>query len=88
MAKAKPTTPATIGAERQESTEEKRLRQNLPPPVCPYHPGVECKSKRSEPFFTRYYCPEPGCTYSAKIARPQLDQILARREAQEDFSAR
>lgn len=108
MAKGKPATAATIGAdfansdpesqenaapaEAQESDRDKRLRQNLPPPTCPYcsKPGapVVCKSGRSEPFFTRYYCPnKPRCAYSVKIARPQIDQIMKRHE-QEDFSAR
>jgi len=96
----RPTTPATLGADPQqvdpgsqetaasaESGEEKRLRQNLPPPVCPYH-RVECRSNRSDPLFTRYYCPTAGCTYSAKVARPVIDQVLRRQEAREDFSAR
>jgi hypothetical protein len=72
----------------EESAEDKRLRQNLPPPVCPYH-RVACQANRSDPCFTRYYCPAKDCTYSQKVPRPQLTQILRRREAQEeDYSAR
>lgn len=73
--------------EAEKGQRDHRLRQNLPPPLCPYH-KCECKCNRSDPLFTRYYCPEKGCTYSAKVARPQMDQILARREQEEGFSAR
>lgn len=77
----RPSAPAVA-----ESTRDKRLRQNLPPPVCPYH-QCETRANHSDPLFTRYYCPEPGCGYSQKVPRPQIDEILRRRE-QEDFSAR
>jgi hypothetical protein len=61
-------------------------------PVCPNcsepEEPVLCKSNRSDPFFTRYYCPN-DCGFSVKVARPDLrkrvDQAAA---AEDDFSAR
>lgn len=55
-------------------------RQDEAPPECPYH-HVACKANRSEPFFTRYYCPIDGCTYSSKQPRPLMRRRL-------DFSRR
>lgn len=63
------------------------LRQNAPAPECPYH-KVPCESNRSEPFFTRYYCPEPGCSYSQKVPRQRLAELARRRDEEEGFSAR
>lgn len=75
-------------AKKKETTEEKRLRQNLPPPECPYH-HVPCESNRSDPFFTRYYCPTQGCSYSQKVPRPKIEERIRRAEAEEqDFSTR
>lgn len=89
----KPSTPAALDRPADErpaaaANADGRLRQNLPAPECPYH-HVACKSNHSDPCFTRYYCPTPGCTYSQKVPRPRLAQLVRRREAlEEDFSAR
>ncbi len=56
-------------------------------PICPYH-HCECKSRRSEPYFTRYYCPRTGCSYSEKIPRPTIEKERERAAAQDEFSAR
>jgi hypothetical protein len=77
----KPTdTPPT------EGDDEPRLRQSAAP-LCPYH-GVRCESKRSEPYFTRYYCPEDGCSYSQKLPKPGMAERLQRDRDQEGHSAR
>jgi hypothetical protein len=89
---SRPATPAALDAatrgQPQSPAGDERLRQNLPPPVCPYH-QVACKANHSDPCFTRYYCPEAGCSYSQKVPRPRLAQLVRRRDARdEDFSAR
>ena len=60
-------------------------------PICPYC-AVPCKANRTEPLFTRYYCPTAGCTYSQKVVRPEWQKRLSRQrqkeEAKTDFSAR
>lgn len=50
--------------ERGRQTEDRR-------PICPYH-HKPCTSQRSDNFFTRYKCNEDGCTFSTKVARPQI----------------
>lgn len=55
-------------------------------PLCPYH-KKHCVAKRSDAYFTRYYCPVVGCQYMVKQPRPQLATRLHAEEA-EDFSAR
>lgn len=64
-----------------------RARQSAAP-MCPYHQKTRCVSKRSDPYFTRYYCPEEGCTFLAKIPRPNLPTRLHAEEQQGDHSAR
>ena len=60
-------------------------------PVCPYcstkDKPVRCVSKGSSSFFTRYYCPTEGCSFSIKVARPSLRRRQQRPD-QEDFAAR
>ena len=81
--------PLASTAEQQMTPPDpQRLRQNAPAPMCPYH-KCACESKRSEPFFTRYYCPTERCTYSQKVPRPDVRARLSRARAQEsDHSAR
>ena len=98
--RANPTPDAAPDAAGDES----RLRQGNAP-ACPYcskaakaakdgEPAedaitVICESKRSDPYFTRYYCPTTGCGFAVKVPRPQLRDRLRRAEAAgEDFSAR
>ena len=57
-------------------------------PNCPYHKDTTCESGHSDPYFTRYYCPVPGCTFSVKQSRPRIAQRVEAEAAQEDFSAR
>ena len=89
---------------------EPRGRQTASPPECPYcsKPAtpktadgpampavvVVCVANKSEPFFTRYYCPnrtvkDIACPYSEKVPRPEMqrrmDQAAGR---EENFSAR
>jgi len=61
-----------------------RARQSSAP-FCPYHKKTRCKAGHSDAYFTRYYCPEEGCTYSQKVARPNMPSRLHRAE---DFGAR
>lgn len=67
-------------------------RQQRPAPECPYcsKPGapVVCKSKRSDPYFTYYYCPNDQCTFSQKQPRPALLRTMQKQAAEEDYSAR
>lgn len=56
-------------------------------PVCPYH-RKPCGAGRSDAFFTRYYCPEADCRFSAKVARPALAQRIARDRDGDQYSAR
>jgi hypothetical protein len=51
--------------------EPPRGRQDKPAPNCP-RCQVPCESRRSDPYFTRYYCPHKHCNYSAKVARPEF----------------
>ena len=59
----KPDPPAPRGRQSAApdcprcSTDEKRVR---------------CVARRSDAFFTRYYCPTEGCPFSLKVARPSL----------------
>lgn len=62
-------------------------RQDQPAPICPYH-GVQCTAKRSEGFFTRYYCPEEDCSFSAKVPRPQIKRRVQQDREQDNYSAR
>ncbi len=58
--------------------------------ICPYC-KVKCKSRRSEPFYTRYYCTDEGCSYSVKIPRPILVESAKRRRVpqdEDDYGAR
>ena len=98
-------TPAPLGGAEDQppkvekepaNQDEKRLRQNAPQPLCPYcsKPGspVACKSNRSELYFTRYYCPTDGCTYSMKVPKPKrnMQEDIRRSQRNEDdgYSAR
>lgn len=70
---------------------EKRLRQGNAP-ACPNcsegADAVICQSGGSDPFFTRYYCPN-RCGYSEKVPRPRMLERVRRAKADdEDFSAR
>lgn len=93
MAKLQGKRPATTASiDAGEAPAEKRGRQNLPAPICPYCTAltgapVVCESNRSDPFFTRYYCPTADCTFSQKVARPQIEKAIADHD-REDFSAR
>jgi len=86
---AESTETAEAPAPREKAAPPKkdpgRGRQSAAP-MCPYHPKRRCKAKGSTPFFTRYYCPEPGCTFSVKQPRPEMRTRL--HEDEEDFSAR
>jgi hypothetical protein len=59
--------------------------------ICPYC-NLQCKSNRTEPLFTRYYCPGEGCGYSQKVMKPEALARLNRRQQQaareEGFGAR
>lgn len=87
---SKPVDPPAASKPPEASAEEsKPLRQNLPAPYCPYHKEVQTKANRSEPFFTRYYCPVKGCNFSQKVQREDLAKRVRReRDAEADFSAR
>lgn len=74
-------------AKPAEPAEGQVLRQNAPPPVCPYC-NVACESNRSDPFFTRYYCPTAGCSFSTKVPRPRVEERLRRDRDNEGFGAR
>ncbi len=80
--KADPDTPA---AEEPKGKDQKRARQSAAP-FCPYHKKTRCKANRSDVFFTRYYCPEEGCTFSVKQPRPEMPSRL--HAQQDDHSAR
>lgn len=74
--------PANADARRRPKAPDNETR------TCPYHKEL-LKSNNSTPFFTRYYCPNEGCTYSEKVPRPDVKQQRARAEAAEqDYSAR
>lgn len=83
-----PETNQAGGETQAQPKEDIRLRQNAPIKCCPYHKDVKLVSNRSETYFTRYYCTHPGCNYSEKVPKPQLQQILKREEENEGFSAR
>jgi len=88
VAKTKAKTPEKKPEKKPAETEETRARQSVAP-FCPYHKGVRTKSNNSTGLFTRYYCPEEGCQFSVKIARPNIEAAVKRiREEEEDFSAR
>lgn len=57
-------------------------------PTCPYcsqaKSAVICVAKRSDPFFTRYYCPTAHCSFAIKVARPKARP----RVEQDEFAAR
>lgn len=63
-----------------------RGRQSVQPD-CPYCKKA-CKAGRSTPFFTYYYCQEPGCSFSVKQPRPNMPSRLHQAEQQQDHSAR
>lgn len=67
---AQPPLPTEATAPAQ------RARQSAAP-FCAIHKKTRCESKGSTPFFTRYYCPEPGCRFSIKMARPTIVQEIA-----------
>lgn len=84
--------PEPEGTEAQEATPkaqgpmpdvQPRARQSSAP-FCPYHKKTRCVSRRSDQFFTRYYCPEEGCSFSIKIPRPRIRPA----EEEQDFAAR
>lgn len=84
-------------ARPRESRSQSRRRKLQEPPrprngavmFCPYH-DVQLKAGKSENVFTRYYCPEAGCKYSQKVARPDAQRIYSRDAGQraQDQSAR
>lgn len=77
---AAPEAPPPASAGRQQPSDERR---------CPYHKNVKLTANRSEPFFTRYYCPVDGCTYSEKVPRPDIKQRAQQaQDAEQDYSAR
>jgi hypothetical protein len=80
---------AESGDGRSPTAESGEARAEAP--ICPYC-AVPCKANRTEPLFTRYYCPTVGCTYSQKVVRPEWQKRLSRQrqkeEAKTDFSAR
>ena len=78
-------TPKGSKPTAKPKAKPKRLRQSKQP-FCPYHRKVRCKAGRSDQFFTRYYCPEEGCTFSQKVPRPRRPEDVE--AEQEDFSAR
>ena len=96
-ADTKPASAADTNAASESSepgsSEPERLRQGNAPP-CPYcskegKPPVMCVSQRSDPYFTRYYCPTEGCNFAVKVPRPQLrDRLRRAQEDEKDFSAR
>lgn len=65
---------------------EVRGRQSAAP-FCPYHADTRCRASHSEPIFTRYKCPVPGCSFSMKVPRPEMRRIMDT-PPDEDFSAR
>ncbi len=91
-AKQPPAAPPVIEQAKALANEEPKQQPLAPQsdkPVCPYC-KVSCRSNRSEPYFTRYYCPERGCTYSVKVPRPRMQERLAsdRQAEQGGFIAR
>lgn len=58
-----------IAMSQQRPMDELRPKNNAIV-ICPHH-GIRCLSNRSEPSFTRYYCPSPGCPYAKKETRPK-----------------
>lgn len=67
-----PSAEPTKDAERGRQSDDRR-------PLCPYH-HKPCTAQRSDAFFTRYYCTEEGCTFSTKVARPQILQRVRQAE--------
>ena len=56
--------------------------------ACPYH-KLLLRANKTEALFTRYYCPEEGCTYSEKVPRKSIRQQSEQAQNdQENFSAR
>lgn len=80
-----PENPPEDAAE--QPAESPRARQTSQP-FCPYHKDVRCKSRNSGAFFTRYYCPVDGCTFSVKLPRPEIGQRTREADEEEGFSAR
>ena len=58
---------------------------------CPYC-GERCAANGGDAYFTRYYCPTKGCTFSHKLPKSGLARRLkrdrAREESDKGFSAR
>ncbi len=78
------------GAEKptENVADERRGRQPAgQAPMCPYC-NVVCESKRSEPFFTRYYCPKEGCSFSQKVPRPTIRKERDAVVDQDELAAR
>lgn len=89
-ADTQPPQPSTLNPE-PEGAEPQGPMPNVQPrarqssaPFCPYHKKTRCVSRRSDQFFTRYYCPEEGCSFSIKIPRPRIRPA----EEEQDFAAR
>lgn len=78
-----PNEPTPSEPVKEPKADLPRGRQSNQP-TCPYH-GQRCKAGSSSPWFTRYYCPVEGCSYSEKVQRPALSAQLGE---EEDFSAR
>jgi hypothetical protein len=92
------TPPPTTGAQepavnppapKEARPKRQQAAARSDKPECPYC-KCACESNRSEPYFTRYYCPNKGCNYSVKVPRPNMQQRLAADRAAEQggFSAR
>jgi len=88
MAKKPIDVPKNPPEEAAEQPPEAPRARQTNQPTCPYHPNTQCKSRHSDAFFTRYYCPEPGCTFSVKVARPDIQKRVQQSEEDEGFSAR
>ncbi len=67
--------PASSEPPSTEPAAEAPLLPQADKPECPYCKGP-CTANRSEPYFTRYYCPTRGCTYSVKVPRPRIQERL------------
>ncbi len=80
--------PPDAPAAAEGEVKGERTRQTNEPPTCPIH-KEPMKSKGSDPYFTRYYCPhKDGCTYSEKVARPAMQQRIRRSIEAEGVEAR